>query len=399
MTDPTTAKPTPDGLAFWAPSIPIRQDGSPVRLDAGPRERSLSRLVAIALNARGRRTVPVLPTLKTQHGMVWVASGSAWALDQALKSPEVPGCRYVAWGRADLSAPQPSAWRVELWVADRQRGVQLAYAWFRGEDAAEGSAVRSLIHSILPPIWKAVIGEDSLGQAEIDALFANLMGEARPTDERAVAMLEGLDVLDSITKGVRLVDPKKALEVFRLARGTQPAQGPLGRLELEAALRGALAGALPLDLCRQAVADLLQSAPDLTRGRAAAAELALRAGDAPSAIELATPVARLAEPREAAIGEELLGRAYEATKEISQAAAAFRRALQHDPRRSVSWTYLGYFAAQLGKWDEAEVCYTQAAALAPQDASLQEALKRVRGELMKVREARGPLVPPPAESA
>ena len=92
---------------------------------------------------------------------------------------------------------------------------------------------------------------------------------------------------------------------------------------------------------------------------------------------------------DAAYAEELAGRIHDKRSEPTEAASAFRRAVRPDSRRVVSWQHLGHLAAQLGRWDEAEICYVQAAQLEPGRADFQEAIKRIRGEMMRIREQRG----------
>ncbi len=374
-------------LALWTPALRPDPATGAIREDAGPRERSLVRLLAAMLGRRGRVVRAVVPRGRLESGRAaWLVATEAWTAAEARAVPEVEGCGAMAWGSADLSAPEGEPLRADLRAMDRASG---RIAW-------EGSfeRPRSEAPAFVAGLAAAVDGAfEARGAGTSPETW---LAELPTRDAEALLeFLAALDVYESLRWEIATADPSVAMAPVLRVIERDPECTAAPDLALDTALRSALLGPEAARAAMEAVACVAELRPALARADAVLAECALRAGDPDVAREHALRYARRSEGKAAALGEELAGRAFEAKAEPSQAASCFRRAVQLDPRRAASWHRLGALAAQLGRFDEAEICFAQSVAIAPDREDFQDALRRARGELMRVREQRGPLVPPP----
>jgi cytochrome c-type biogenesis protein CcmH/NrfG len=318
-----------------------------------------------------------------------VVSGGDWTLEEALALPAVPGCALVAWGFADLG--ERFSWH--LHAADREAKKLLWEGTFERERGGLGSLLSAAAAAL-----DAALG----APAAIAAQGADRWDRLLPTKHEGALseLLLAMDVREAIGFGIRIPNPNETFEPFLRALELDPACELAMSLLADAAYRWVSDAHGPADTALAALARARDLLPKDPRPLSALAECELRAGRARDALATAERLRALL-PRmgnEPARAEELLGRIQVELGDATEAASAFRRAVRLDPRRSLSWQHLGHLAAQLGKWDEAEICYVQASQLEPGRADLKEAVKRIRGELIKIREQRGPLRPPDAKN-
>ena len=386
------------GLAIWAPAIRFGAEGRPLRAEAGPRERSLARIVASLLTQAGRRATPVSPTAPgASGGKAWVVSGTDATLAQALALPEVQGAPLVAWGFADLG--NRFSWHLHL--ADRASKRLLWEGTLERERDALGSLLAAAAASLDAALGAAPGGavRDSTSPDGTRAPQTAEMWEGRLPTRHPEALLElllAMDVRESVGFGIRIPNPNDTFGPFLRTLELDPACALAFSLLADTAYRWVSDAVGDAEIALAALRRARDLLPKLARAEAALAESELRAGRTDAALESAkrfrTKTHRFG--ADAAYAEELAGRIHDKRSEPTEAASAFRRAVRLDSRRVVSWQHLGHLAAQLGRWDEAEICYVQAAQLEPGRADFQEAIKRIRGEMMRIREQRGPLKAP-----
>jgi tetratricopeptide (TPR) repeat protein len=274
-------------------------------------------------------------------------------------------------------------------VQGRYRAVnpQGKFIWERTIDAGFAE-IPATLAAMARELVKAALG--------VDASPA-LDGSILPSDPAALrALMLGLDAASSVEMDVSIPDPAAAFEPLLRCAELDPARGLAAEFLLSMALTWASKRCLPAPPAVTALGLLRGMRPDLVKVDAVLSEVCLTWGDGEGAVEAATRYLRRcgSEPAILAYAEELVGRACDLTGERARAAAAFARAVKHDSGRIFSWRSLAHLAAQSGRLDEAEVCLVQAERVDRDNAEVQEALRCVRGELLRLREQRGPLQPP-----
>ncbi|MFN0205438.1 MAG: tetratricopeptide repeat protein [Planctomycetota bacterium] len=371
------------GLAIWSPSLPFNDEQTPARPAAGPEERSVARLLATILQRTQRRAHAIIPKAKLENGEeVWVIAGRAWTAEEAAGAPQIQGCSRVAWGHADLG----DNCKLEMHVMDQPAKRII---WEGAFDRPKSDLVslfvvmaRTLDATILP-VRPPVANEMWLQQM--------------PTrnSECLWHLLTAIDFRESLDLGIQIPDSTEAFVSLKSALAADPKCAFAASLLMGAAVRWVSNKKGDPQPAMLALADAVSSRGDIPRFVAALAECELQLENYDSALKHAKEyLSKSAGGNDAAHSEELLGRIYEKTGDVTNASSAFRRAVQLDPKRIVSWHQLGFLAAQLNQWENAESCYMKCAELAPANTEIQEKLKLVREELVKVRERRGPLAPP-----
>ncbi|MBI3818203.1 MAG: hypothetical protein HY286_05890 [Planctomycetes bacterium] len=369
------------GLTIWMPAIDLDDAGMPRRADAGPQERSIVRFVAGMLAHSGRRTHPIVPTTTLADGSrVWMLNGRAWTVEESYQAPDVTGDTRIAFGTADLgencklnyTAVDRSNKSV-LWQGSIERSrddfPQLLVLFARALDAT--------IHPQRAPLkneaWLSVI----------------------PTKKpRALwHAMELVDAREALDLKIPFANPQAMFDACLKATAADPGNLFIISHVMELCIRWIAEKRGESAPVYETLRKTAELNPSIARLDAAVAECRLAEEQYDLALAEALKYNNKVQGPESAHAAELAGRIYEKMDDPAKAASSFRRAVQVDARRSVSWQHLGFLAVKLNKWEEAETCLARACEAMPGNRELEEKLSRVRAEVLKIREQRGPLKP------
>jgi tetratricopeptide (TPR) repeat protein len=324
-----------------------------------------------------RRAHAVIPKAKLESGdEVWVLASRPWTVDEAIRSPQLQGCSRVAWSHADLGANC----KIELHVLDQPAKKVIWEGVFdRPRSDIAGLLVvmaRTLDATLLParPSTSNEMWSKQLPSQNAECLWN---------------LLTAIDFQEALQLNIKLGDPTPAFDAMRAAMAADPNCLFASSVLMGSAIRWVASKKGDPELAMSLLRETAAAREDLYRMTAALAECELQVDQNDAALQHARQYLQRAKEVERAHAEEMIGRIHEKTGDIVQATSAFRRAVQIDPKRLVSWHQLGYIAAQMFQWEEAETCYAKCAELAPGNAEIQEKLKIVRGELERSRHAQG----------
>lgn len=368
-------------VSLWCPAIPMTEEGMPLRPNAGPEERSLVRILATMLMRSGRRANPLIPTTKLANGGVaWVLAGRPWTLAESMESPNVTGDARIGFGMADFR----DGIKLNYQIVDRSARKQL---W-----QSDLTSDYEDIDHVLIPLARAI---DSIITPSRPALRHDAWASWLPTQKRGALwpLMAAIDIQESMSLRIQIANPDAAFASIAAAVDADPNCSLCASVAIGVSIRWVAEKHGDPAFAFKALEHTKERMPQIPRMDLAIAECHFALEKYDVSLGLTTKYLKIAKGGDAAHAEEMLGRIYEKLNEPAKAASAWRRAVQLDPSRGQSWQFLGYMAAQLNKWEEAELCYARAAEVAPRDAALQEKLKAVRAEVIKIREKRGPLTP------
>lgn len=367
------------GLALWAPTVPMDESGAPLRAAAGPHERSFTRLAATLLARAERRAHAIVPTTKlASGGHAWVLAGRAWTPEEAFDAPEITGDANIAFGSCDFRGH----FILNYAVVNRAERKLVWSDEFKADDFL------SLLLSFLR-------GVDTTFLPSRPSVKNELWLSHLPTrDPKALwHLLEAIDVREALELKIAISDPAAAFESITNAMEADPNCNMAAGICMAVAIRWIVEKHGNAQFAFDALDRAAKLLPSLGRIEAARAESYLSLENYNLALEAGRRFAARAVEADRAYAEELIGRVYDKMDEPSKAAAAFGRAVAIDPRRAQSWVQLGYMAAKLNKWEEAELCYARAVEAAPENKDIEQKLQIARKEVLKIREKRGPLRP------